>query len=54
MTPAAEPDRTEEAIEQATLLLAEGHEPPRGRPAAHRETLGLSRNEAYRLVMELP
>jgi 16S rRNA (cytidine1402-2'-O)-methyltransferase len=51
--PAPEPDRTEEAVEQATTLLAEGL--PR-REVAKRltEALGLPRNEAYRLVMELP
>jgi 16S rRNA (cytidine1402-2'-O)-methyltransferase len=51
--PAAEPDRTEEAAEQAATLLAEGL--PR-REVARRltESLGLPRNEAYRLVMELP
>jgi 16S rRNA (cytidine1402-2'-O)-methyltransferase len=48
-----EPDRTEEAVEQAATLLAEGL--PR-REIARRltESLGLARNEAYRLVMELP
>jgi 16S rRNA (cytidine1402-2'-O)-methyltransferase len=52
-TPLAPPDRTEEAMEQATTLLAEGL--PR-REVARRltEGLGLPRNEAYRLVMELP
>jgi 16S rRNA (cytidine1402-2'-O)-methyltransferase len=52
-SPPAEPDRTEEAVEQATTLLAEGL--PR-REVARRltESLGLPRNEAYRLVMELP
>jgi 16S rRNA (cytidine1402-2'-O)-methyltransferase len=52
-SPAAEPDRTGEAVEQATSLLAEGV--PR-REVARRltESLGLPRNEAYRLVMELP
>lgn len=52
-SPAAEPDRTGEAVEQATTLLAEGL--PR-REVARRltESLGLPRNEAYRLVMELP
>ena len=50
---AAEPDRTEEAVEQAATLLAEGM--PR-REVARRltESLGLPRNEAYRLVMEIP
>ena len=52
-TPAAAPDRTEDAMEQATLLLAEGMT---RREIVRRlsETLGLSRNDAYRLVMELP
>jgi 16S rRNA (cytidine1402-2'-O)-methyltransferase len=52
-SPAAEPDRTGEAVEQATTLLAEGL--PR-REVARRltESLGLPRNQAYRLVMELP
>ena len=51
--PAEPPDRTEDAVEQATLLLAEGLT---RREVARRlsETLGLSRNDAYRLVMELP
>ena len=52
-TPAPEPDRTEDAMEQASLLLAEGLT---RREVVQRltETLGLPRNEAYRLVMELP
>jgi 16S rRNA (cytidine1402-2'-O)-methyltransferase len=47
------PDRTEDAVEQAALLLAEGMT---RREVARRlsETHGLSRNDAYRLVMELP
>jgi 16S rRNA (cytidine1402-2'-O)-methyltransferase len=47
------PDRTEDAVEQATLLLSEG---VTRREVVRRlsETLGLSRNDAYRLVMELP
>jgi 16S rRNA (cytidine1402-2'-O)-methyltransferase len=51
--PAAAPDRTAEAVDQATTLLAEGI--PR-REIARRltDTLGLPRNVAYRLVMELP
>jgi 16S rRNA (cytidine1402-2'-O)-methyltransferase len=51
--PAEPPDRTGEAVEQATLLLAEGLT---RREVVRRisETLGLPRNEAYRLVMELP
>jgi 16S rRNA (cytidine1402-2'-O)-methyltransferase len=51
--PVAEPDRTEEAVEQATTLLAEGLT---RREVARRltESLGLPRNEAYKLVMELP
>jgi 16S rRNA (cytidine1402-2'-O)-methyltransferase len=51
--PAEPPDRTEEAIEQASLLLAEGLT---RREVVRRlsDSLGLSRNDAYRLVMELP
>jgi 16S rRNA (cytidine1402-2'-O)-methyltransferase len=50
---AVEPDRTEDALEQATSLLAEGLT---RREVARRltESLGLSRNAAYKLVMELP
>jgi 16S rRNA (cytidine1402-2'-O)-methyltransferase len=51
--PAQPPDRTEDAKEQASLLLAEGLT---RREVVRRlsDTLGLSRNDAYRLVMELP
>ena len=51
--PAAEPDRTEEALEAATELLAEGVS---RREVARRltESHGLSRNDAYRLVTGLP
>lgn len=51
--PAAEPDRTEDAVEQATSLLAEGLT---RREVVQRltQSLGLPRNEAYKLVMELP
>jgi 16S rRNA (cytidine1402-2'-O)-methyltransferase len=51
--PAPEPDRTEDAMEQATSLLAEGLT---RREVARRltESLGLPRNAAYKLVMELP
>jgi 16S rRNA (cytidine1402-2'-O)-methyltransferase len=51
--PATPPDRTEDAIEQATSLLAEGMS---RREVVQRLTqaLGLPRNEAYKLVMELP
>ena len=51
--PAAEPDRTEDAVEQATSLLADGLS---RREVAQRltQSLGLPRNEAYKLVMELP
>jgi 16S rRNA (cytidine1402-2'-O)-methyltransferase len=51
--PAAAPDRTEEALERATALLAEGVS---RREVARRlaESHGLSRNDAYRLVMGLP
>ena len=52
-SPAPEPDRTEEAIEAATELLAEGLT---RREVARRlvESHGLSRNDAYRLVTGLP
>jgi 16S rRNA (cytidine1402-2'-O)-methyltransferase len=52
-TPVPEPDRTEDAVEQATSLLAEGLT---RREVVRRltESLGLPRNEAYKLVMELP
>jgi 16S rRNA (cytidine1402-2'-O)-methyltransferase len=52
-TPAPEPDRTEDAMEQASLLLAEGLT---RREVVRRltDTLGMPRNEAYKLVMELP
>jgi len=51
--PAMPADRTEDAVEQATVLLAEGLT---RREVVRRltETLGLPRNDAYRLVMELP
>jgi 16S rRNA (cytidine1402-2'-O)-methyltransferase len=51
--PAPEPDRTEDAVEQATALLAEGLS---RREVVQRltQSLGLPRNEAYKLVMELP
>lgn len=51
--PAPPPDRTRDAVEQATVLLADGLS---RRQVARRltETLGIPRNEAYRLVMELP
>jgi 16S rRNA (cytidine1402-2'-O)-methyltransferase len=51
--PLPEPDRTEDAMEQATSLLAEGLT---RREVVRRltESLGISRNDAYRLVMELP
>ncbi len=51
--PAAPPDRTAEAVEAATRLLAEGMT---RREVVRRvtETLGVPRNDAYRLVMELP
>ncbi len=47
------PDRTEEAVAQATQLLAEG---VTRKEVVRRlsEGLGLPRNDAYRLVMELP
>jgi 16S rRNA (cytidine1402-2'-O)-methyltransferase len=51
--PPAEPDRTEDATEQATTLLAEGLT---RREVVRRltESMGIPRNEAYKLVMELP
>jgi 16S rRNA (cytidine1402-2'-O)-methyltransferase len=51
--PAPEPDRTDDAVEQATSLLAEGLT---RREVVRRltESLGMPRNDAYRLVMELP
>ena len=51
--PLAPPDRTEDAVEQATTLLAEGLT---RREVVRRltDTLGLPRNEAYKLVMDLP
>jgi 16S rRNA (cytidine1402-2'-O)-methyltransferase len=51
--PPAEPDRTEDATEQATRLLAEGLT---RREVVRRltESMGIPRNEAYKLVMELP
>ena len=51
--PVAEPDLTEDAIERATSLLAEGLT---RKEVVRRltESLGLPRNEAYKLVMELP
>jgi 16S rRNA (cytidine1402-2'-O)-methyltransferase len=51
--PAAPSDRTEDAVEQATALLAQGLT---RREVVRRltETLGVPRNDAYRLVMELP
>lgn len=52
VAPAA-PDRTDDAIEQASAWLAEGIS---RREVAQRvsASLGLSRNDAYRLVMGLP
>jgi 16S rRNA (cytidine1402-2'-O)-methyltransferase len=52
-TPAPAPDRTTDATEEATALLAEGLS---RREVARRltETLGMPRNDAYRLVMGLP
>jgi 16S rRNA (cytidine1402-2'-O)-methyltransferase len=52
-TPVPQPDRTEDAVEQATALLAEGLT---RREVARRltQSLGVPRNEAYKLVMELP
>jgi 16S rRNA (cytidine1402-2'-O)-methyltransferase len=52
-TPPVPADRSEDAVEQATALLADGLS---RREVVRRltETLGIPRNEAYRLVMELP
>ena len=52
-TPAPVPDRTADAMEEATALLAQGLS---RREVARRltETLGMPRNDAYRLVMGLP
>lgn len=52
-TPAVSPDRTDEAVERATELLADGMS---RREVARllAESHGLSRNDAYRLVMGLP
>jgi 16S rRNA (cytidine1402-2'-O)-methyltransferase len=49
----APPDRTEEAVELATVWLAKGLS---RREVTRRlsDTLGIPRNEAYRLVTELP
>jgi 16S rRNA (cytidine1402-2'-O)-methyltransferase len=49
----ASPDRTEDAMEHATTLLAEGLS---RREVVQRltQSMGLPRNEAYKLVMELP
>jgi 16S rRNA (cytidine1402-2'-O)-methyltransferase len=51
--PAPAPDRTADATEEAAALLAEGLS---RREVARRltETLGMPRNDAYRLVMGLP
>jgi 16S rRNA (cytidine1402-2'-O)-methyltransferase len=51
--PVAKPDLTEDAIERATSLMAEGLT---RKEVVRRltESLGLPRNEAYKLVMELP
>jgi 16S rRNA (cytidine1402-2'-O)-methyltransferase len=52
-TPLAQPVRTEDVVEQATSLLAEGLT---RREVVRRltESMGLPRNEVYKLVMELP
>lgn len=51
--PLEQPDRTEDAVEHASSLLAEGLS---RKEVVRRltESLGLPRNEAYKLVMELP
>jgi 16S rRNA (cytidine1402-2'-O)-methyltransferase len=51
--PAAEPDRTHEAMEHATSLLASGMT-RREVVRQLTESIGMPRNEAYKLVMELP
>ncbi|HEY3011113.1 MAG TPA: 16S rRNA (cytidine(1402)-2'-O)-methyltransferase [Gemmatimonadales bacterium] len=52
-TPIPRTDRTEDALEQASSLLAEGLT---RREVVRRltESLGIPRNDAYKLVMELP
>ena len=50
---AVEPDRTDEAMEQATTLLASGFT-RREVVRQLTQSLGMPRNEAYKLVMELP
>jgi 16S rRNA (cytidine1402-2'-O)-methyltransferase len=52
-TRAAEPDRTDEAMEQATSLLASGLT-RREVVRQLTQSMGMPRNEAYKLVMELP
>ena len=52
-TPPAEPDRTDEAMEQATSLLASALT-RREVVRQLTQSLGIPRNEAYKLVMELP
>jgi 16S rRNA (cytidine1402-2'-O)-methyltransferase len=52
-TRVAEPDRTDEATEQATSLLASGLT-RREVVRQLTQSMGLPRNEAYKLVMELP
>jgi 16S rRNA (cytidine1402-2'-O)-methyltransferase len=52
-SPAVGPDRSEEAVEQATSLLAEGLT-RREVVRQLTQSLGIPRNEAYKLVMELP
>lgn len=51
--PTAPPDRTDEALERAAALLADGMS-RREVVRQLTDTLGIARNEAYRLVMDLP
>ena len=50
--PPAPPDRSDDARQLATSLLAEGRTRREAAKAVAAE-IGLSRNDAYRLVMEL-
>jgi 16S rRNA (cytidine1402-2'-O)-methyltransferase len=52
-SPAAPPDRTDEALERAAALLADGLS-RREIVRELTESLGMARNDAYRLVMALP
>lgn len=52
-SPVEPPDRTDEAVERATVLLADGMT-RREIVRELTEQFGIARNDAYRLVMELP